>query len=285
LYAIIETMSCVSEPRYEVLPFRRSEEQAAAIAAPIRLTVTTSPGEGVDRSLEHAVRLRALGHRVTLHLAARMVRGPSHLERPLARAADAGIDDLFVVGGDTLEPLGPYASAGALLDVLADHGPQPAAIGVAAYPEGHPLLDDAALEATLRRKAAVATYLVTQLCFDPTVLLAWIDELRAGGIELPLYAGAPGLVDRRRLLEISVRIGVGTSLRFLRKQHAARSLLGGSGDAAARFHGEISPHIGEPRRGIVGFHFFTFNELLPTWGWQQELSRREHAPSAACREA
>jgi hypothetical protein len=156
LYAIIETMSCVSEPRYEVLPFRRSEEQAAAIAAPIRLTVTTSPGEGVDRSLEHAVRLRALGHRVTLHLAARMVRGPSHLERPLARAADAGIDDLFVVGGDTLEPLGPYASAGALR---------------------------------------------------------------------------------------------------------------------------------EPRRGIVGCHFFTFNEPLPTWVWQQELSRRVHAPSAACREA
>jgi methylenetetrahydrofolate reductase (NADPH) len=281
---MIETMSCVFEPRYEVLPFRRSEEQAAAIATPIRLTVTTSPSHGVDRSLEHAVRLRALGHQVTLHLAARMVRSPGHLESLLARAAEGGIDDLFVVGGDTAETLGPYPSGVALLDVLAEHVARPAAIGIAAYPEGHPLIDDATLEATLRYKAQLATYLVTQLCFDAELLLAWVDQLRASGIGLPLYAGATGPIERRRLLEISFRIGVGASLRLLQKQRSLRTLLRGSGDVAARFHERIGGQLGDPARGIVGFHFFTFNELIATWRWQQEQSLRDGgASAAACR--
>jgi methylenetetrahydrofolate reductase (NADPH) len=279
---MIEPMSCTSQTRYEVLPFARSEEQAAAIPAALRLTVAVSPRHGLDRSLDHAVRLRALGHDVTLQLAARMVHGPEHLASLLGRAAEAGIDDLFVVGGDRPEPLGPYGSAGALLDVLSEHGPAPAAIGIAAYPEGHPLVDEATLESALREKARVATYLVTQLCFDPELLLAWVDGLRASGIGLPLYVGASGQVDPRRLLEISVRIGVGPSLRFLRKQPGAGALMRGSGAAAARFHAAIAPELGEPGRGLAGFHFFTFNELLPTWSWHQEqCERRQREPAAA----
>ena len=96
-----------AEPRYEVLPFGDVEEQAAAIGTPLRLTVTTSPKHGVDRSLALAVRLRERGHRLTVHLAARMVRSESHLDEIVGRAHDASIDDFFVIGGDAPEPLGP----------------------------------------------------------------------------------------------------------------------------------------------------------------------------------
>lgn len=65
-------MSPLCDCRYELLPFRRSEEQAAEIATPLRLTVTASARHGIDRSVGYAERLCALGHRVTLHLAARM---------------------------------------------------------------------------------------------------------------------------------------------------------------------------------------------------------------------
>jgi methylenetetrahydrofolate reductase (NADPH) len=273
-------MSTLCEPRYEVLPFPRSEEQASEIATPLRLTLTASAKHGIDRSVDYAERLRALGHRVTLHLAARMVRDREHLDAILARTTAAGIDDFFVIGGDVQEPVGPYGSASAVLDVLADHPLRPAAIGVAAYPEGHPSIGDRELEAALDYKAQRATYMVTQICFDPAVLLAWLTQLRAKGISLPLYAGAAGQVDRRRLLEISVRVGVGPSLRYLRKQRGAGRVLRGSGDAAQRFHDAIRARGDDPELGIAGFHFFTFNELVATRRWQEEQCVYNEQPPA-----
>jgi len=273
-------MSPHCEHRYEVLPFPRSKEQAAGIAPPVRLTLTASAKHGSDRSVEYGERLRALGHRVTLHLAARMVRDREHLDAILARTAAVGIDDLFVVGGDVQEPIGPYGSAGDLLEVLAGHPLRPAALGVAAYPEGHPLIDDRDLEAALDYKAQLATYMVTQICYDADVLLAWLTRLRSRGVALPLYAGVTGQVDRRRLLEISMRIGVGPSLRFLRKQRSVGQLLRGAGDATQRFYDAIAARRDEPELGIAGFHFFTFNELTATWRWQQERCVRADRPAA-----
>ena len=269
LYTIRASMSPSCECRYELLPFRRGEEQAAEVAPPLRLTVTSSPKHGIDRSIDYAERLCALGHRVTVHLAARMVRNREHLDAILARTTETGVDDVFVIGGDLPEPIGPYSSAGELLDVLGDHPQRPVAIGVAAYPEGHPLIGDRQLQTALEHKARLATYMVTQICYDANVLLAWLSRLRASGIALPLYAGATGQVDRRRLLEMSVRVGVGPSLRFLRTQRGIGRLLRGSTDAGQRFYEAIDAERADPRLGIVGFHFFTFNELVATWRWQQ----------------
>lgn len=265
--------------RYEVLPFRGSVEQAAEIATPLRLTVTASPRHDIDRTVDYGERLRALGHHVTLHLAARMVRDRRHLDTILARAAAAGIDDLFVVGGDLREPRGRYGSAGELLDDLSGHPLRPPAIGVAAYPEGHPLIDERQLGAALEHKARLATYIVTQICFDADVLVGWLTQLRARGIDLPLYAGVTGQVDRRRLLEISVRVGVGPSLRFLRRQPGVGRLLRGSGGATQRFYDAVDAERADARLGIVGFHFFTFNELVATWRWQQKHCAHRERPA------
>jgi methylenetetrahydrofolate reductase (NADPH) len=273
-------MSLACECRYEILPFRRSEEQAAEVATPLRLTLTASAKHGIDRSVDYAERLRALGHRVTLHLAARMVRDRGHLDAILARTNAAGIDDLFVVGGDVPEPIGPYTSAGELLDVLAGHPLRPPAVGIAAYPEGHPLIGDRQLDAALEHKAPLASYMVTQICFDPDVLFAWLAQRRANGVALPLYAGATGQVDRRRLLEVSVRVGVGPSLRFLRKQRGVSRLLRGSGDASDRFQDAVEARLGDPELGIAGFHLFTFNELVATWRRQQERCAGDGRPAA-----
>jgi methylenetetrahydrofolate reductase (NADPH) len=263
----------VGGPRYEILPFGRGEDQAAQIGEPLRLTVTTSPKHGIDRSLDVAVRLRGRGHAVTLHVAARMVRGEEHLDEILGRATDAGIDDLFVIGGDAPEPLGPYTGAGELLDVLDRHPLRPRQIGIGAYPEGHPLIDPVALEAALEQKSAVADYIATQLCFDNAALLTWLEGVRARGIDLPLYVGAAGPIERRRLLEISMRIGVGPSLRFVRKQHGLTELFRSPFASATRFYDDVAPHVGEPYFGIAGFHFFTFNELVATRDWYEERTR------------
>jgi methylenetetrahydrofolate reductase (NADH) len=254
--------------RFEVLPFARSLEEAAQLPEKVRLTITCSPKHGPDRSVEIAAKLREMGHHVTVHVAARMVSDRDHLDRILAAMAQAGADDLFLIGGDADPPLGAYTSAVELLDVVATHPQRPRTIGVAGYPEGHPAIPADALAQALADKSRHADYVATQMCFDPDALVAWVSRQRARGIGLPVLVGIPGKVSRAKLLELSARIGVGPSLSFLRKQRGIRALLS-KGSTADKLYAKLAPAADDPELNIAGFHIFTFNQLLETYHWQR----------------
>lgn len=268
--------------RFEVLPFGSAEQQAAELPAHVRLTVTCSPKHGPDHSVEAGARLRTLGHAVTVHIAARMVRDRAHLDELLSAMAQAGIDDMFLIGGDAETATGDYASASELLVHIVGHPHRPAQIGIAAYPEGHPAISDTALTRSLAHKSAMADYVTTQMCFDPKTLLRWVALQRNQGLALPVLIGMPGRVGAARLLEMSARIGVGTSVSFVRKQRGLRSLLGlVRRSPADRLHAALAPHIGDSQLGIAGFHYFTFNQLSATDAWH----RRLYPPSASAHPA
>jgi methylenetetrahydrofolate reductase (NADPH) len=256
--------------RYELLPFASAEPEAAAVSRPLTLTVTCSPRHGMDHSLEVAGRLSSIGHSVVLHMAARMVSGPEHLDSLLKGMADAGIADVFLVGGDATDPLGPYTSGLDLIGELRGHAQAPRSIGVPAYPEGHPLIDDITLADALAEKARLADYMTTQICFDPDALLTWLESTRAAGVDLPLFVGVPGQVNRRKLIEISMRIGVGGSIRFIRKQRGVMRLFGRSADPVERLISAAS----SSSLGIAGFHFFTFNRLVETVAFVDQRQAR-----------
>ncbi len=265
-------MTAANGNRYEVLPFGDAEPEAAAVGRPLTITVTCSPRHGIDHTVGVAERIAALGHEAVIHLAARTLRDSHHLDVVLARMAASGLDDVFLIGGDGPESCGPYSSALELLPVVATHPDRPRRIGIGAYPEGHPLIDRVALDDALAQKAPLADYMVTQLCFDPATLLQWVETTRAGGLELPLYVGLPGAVDRKRLLEVSMKVGVGTSIAFLRKQRGIRQLLGRPEHAADRLHQAFAPFVGGSPLGIVGLHFYTFNRLIATLDWETRRS-------------
>ena len=251
---------------YEVMPFASVDREAEAIRRPLTLPVTCSPRHGIDRTIEVAVALRERGHRPVPHLAARMVTGADHLERMLETMRSADVHDVFVVGGDHADPLGPYRSGRELIEALRAHALAPRTIGVPAYPEGHPAIADDALVADLRAKAPLADYLVTQLCFEAPTVIDWLRSTRAQGIDLPALIGVPGVVDRRRLLEISLRVGVGESISFLRKQSGVRRLLGPRRAEMRHLHGELAALAGATRTDgwdpkVAGLHVYTFNKL------------------------
>jgi methylenetetrahydrofolate reductase (NADPH) len=227
--------------RFEILPLGRGEEQAAQLPEPAPLTVTCSPRHGPDRSVAVARRLTALGHSVAVHLAARMVRDRAHLDELLAAMAQAGVEDVFLMGGDATPPQGPYPSAVDLLPEICDH-PQ--------------------------------SYITTQLCFDADAVLAWVRETRERGVRLPVLVGLPGVVGRRRLLEVSMRIGVGPSLAFLRKQRGVRKLLGPSRVKPDAIYDDLARSLDDPELRIAGFHFYTFDQLVDTWRWERQKRER-----------
>jgi len=257
----------VTIARFEILPFERGLQEAARLPEPARLTVSCSPRHGADQAVEVGTRLRALGHTVAVNLSARTIRDAGHLDRGLQAMADAGIKDAFVIGGDG-DPQGKFDSAGELLALIDEHPLRPSAIGIAGYPEGHPKIAPETLATALQEKSRVATYITTQMCFDSEAVLGWIAEIRQRGVELPVLIGLSGEVDRRRLLEISMRIGVGPSLRFLRKQHGIWQLLHRR-SSADRLFDAVAPALRDPQLNIVGFHYFTFDQLLATWTWDR----------------
>jgi methylenetetrahydrofolate reductase (NADPH) len=263
-------MAKLDYARFEVLPLGRSEEEAAQLSDSVRLTVTCSPKHGPDRTVEVAGRLHALGHPVTAHIAARMVRDRAHLDAILGGMADAGVDDLFLIGGDADPPQGSYSSAVELLPAVAEHPRRPRTIGIAGYPEGHPLISSEILDEALREKSRFADYVTTQMCFEADVVRTWVARQRERDLTIPVLVGMPGKVARTRLLEMSVRIGVGPSLAFVRKQRGIRALLSRR-STADRLYEELVPALDDPDLNIAGFHFFTFNQLVETWRWQLEM--------------
>lgn len=258
--------------QFEVLPFKRAEEEAAQLPEPTRLTVTSSPRHGADHTVDCAVRLAGLGHTVIPHLAARAIRDETHLGRLLDRMAEAGIEEAFVIGGDDSEAVGEYASAGELLPLIRD---RVRTVGIAAYPEGHPQIDSDVLARALEEKSALADYVVTQMCFDPDSVLGWLKDTREQGVGLPVKIGLPGAVDRKRLLEVSMRIGVGPSVAYVRKQRGLLGLFRRPTSTAEKMLDALSPCLEEPSLNMTGFHYYTLNALLDSWSWERD----QHIPA------
>jgi methylenetetrahydrofolate reductase (NADPH) len=193
--------------RFELLPLDGIYEQVIEhLGTDTKVTVTASPRKGLEATLELSERLSAAGYPVVPHLSARLVRDRAHLEEVLARLAAAGIRELFVPAGDATEP-GEFQGAADLLEAMGAARTQFDRIGITGYPESHHLISDEETIRAMSVKAAMATDIVSQLCFDPATIAWWIGAVRARGVRLPIWIGLPGCVDYAKLLRISVKIG------------------------------------------------------------------------------
>ncbi|HEY6294103.1 MAG TPA: methylenetetrahydrofolate reductase, partial [Streptosporangiaceae bacterium] len=194
------------DPRYEVFP-AKGTEQAVLDWVPrgMTVTVTASPVKGLDPTIELAEKLAAHGYRVVPHLAARSVTGSEHLTEIVGRLRAVGVDDVFVPGGDATHPAGPFDSALPLLERLDEMGRPFGRIGITGYPESHPKIHDDITIQAMWDKRRYATYIVSNVCFDPATLRKWIARVRARGVTLPLFVGLAGPVDRTRLMRMAAK--------------------------------------------------------------------------------
>lgn len=282
----------LQSPRFEVIPLPGVVDDVVAHLPPgATVTVTSSPAKGPGVTVEVAAELAARGFHAVPHLAATQYAGQDELTAALERLRDAGVTELFLIGGDGSsereeEPNGAGASEGngfrdglQLLGGVVRSAPG-VTLGMPGYPEGHPsiteeVLDDSLVQKTrLAEQAGALGCVVTQLCFDPQVVLSWASRLRrAHGVQAPVFAGIPGAVGTARLLRIAMNIGVGDSLRFLRGRGGLARRLAAPGPF------DPTPLAASLAAGgadvvVSGIHLYTFNALEETEAWRQRLLAR-----------
>lgn len=260
----------LERPRYEVLPLPGAEDEVAAhLPRSAIVTVTASPRAGIDATMTLAQQLAGRGFTVVPHLSARMVADEAHLKEILDEVVRVGIREVFVVGGDPDRPVGAFAGSHDLLVAMDGLG-YDLEVGIAGYPEAHPKISDDVTIQAMWDKRHYASYIVSQICFDATVVATWAERIRGRGIGLPVYVGVPGPTATRQLLRVSRRVGVGQSMRFLAHHRGEMLRVAQPGTwRPDRLLDGLAPHLADSRLGLQGLHLYTFNDVAGAERWRQ----------------
>jgi methylenetetrahydrofolate reductase (NADH) len=241
-------------------------ELRAIAPAGTHVYVPAVPHQPAARSIDAAVKLRAAGFEPVPHIAARNYADTAQLEDVLRRV---DVRRALIVAGDRDRPAGPFGDALAIIDSGALQRNGIEHIGISGYPDGHPRIAPDVLDRAMAAKlvaadrAGLRVYIVTQFCFEPEPILAWVRRLRASGIALPVKIGMAGPTSVAGLLRYATRCGVRASARGLtRHAGSLRGLVGQAAPddlltalAAAQARGGL---------GDVSPHFFSFGGVVAT---------------------
>jgi methylenetetrahydrofolate reductase (NADPH) len=193
---------------------------------------------------------------------------------------EADVRRLLVIGGD-VDTAGPFTDALAVIQKGGLSGAGIEEIGIGAYPEGHPRIPAARLEAALDEKIAAVTaqglrvHIVSQFSFSPDRILDWLRQLRGCGISKPVKIGMAGPTSVPALLRYARRCGVAASLRGL-ASGVASGLVGHVGPGRI-----IEALSGANDLGDVALHYFCFGGTLETARYACEAAEGRHGAGRA----
>jgi len=265
----------------EVVPreAQRIADFGALLPAGTRVYIAAVPGVSRRSVVDAAARLQRQRMVPVPHLAARELGDADTADACVGALVEhAGVEEVLVIGGDRPSPAGHFADAVGLLrtGILEARGIRRAGIG--AHPEGHPYADDAALERALDEKMAwaetspVRCHVVTQFCFEPEPVLAWLRRWRARGLHLPVRVGVPGLASAATLIRYGRSCGAGASLRALTRHYRSALRLASVVSPAHTVTALAAACEAEPGLGVEGLHFYPFGAFARTAAWAHALA-------------
>ncbi len=265
-------LDLIEHMTFEVVPLKSLAGALDALPAGAAVSVTCSPVKGIEETQRISTQLTERGFDPIPHISARMVRDRAHTAELAAWLRSGGFTRMFLVGGDAEEPEG-YVDAVAFLRDLLDFDHGLTSIGVTAYPDSHPLITEDSLRTALHEKqalldeAGVDSYCSTQMCFDAEMIGNWLRKEREFGLTMPVHLGVSGVVDKTKLMTMGVRLGIGQSLRYLKKNRAAITKM----MTATSFDPNdilIPLSADNLDLGVTGLHVFTFNQVEATNAWR-----------------
>src|SRR6185295_16561501 len=232
------------------------------------------PRHELPHTLAALVALREAGLEPVPHIAARRVASRLQVRAFLDQAVRvAGVAKALLIAGDVSVPVGPYADGAALIrdGVLGESGLQQ--VGLPGYPEGHPQVPTAALNAALGQKLALlaeqrlAAYVVTQFSFAPHRIVEYCADLARRAPSVPVYVGLAGPTTPRRLIKFAQRCGVSASLRALQAEGMRAVRLFTHVDPGAQLTAIARHASSGGASNVVGVHIYSFGGVTPTATW------------------
>lgn len=254
-------------------------EAAPFIRPGTQIAVTFLPGEEIEQRIEASCLVRELGFEPIAHVSARRITSHEELEYYLKETSErAQAKRIFVIAGDPPEPEGPFSDSLEIIEtgLLEKYGYQ--VIGVGGHPEGHPNNSPAELWDWMERKIAairahgMVPLVVTQFAFDDDAIVAWLAEMRARGIDVPVRLGVPGPAGIKRLLGFAKRCGVGASASVMMKYGISlTNLIGSAGPdkLVDSLHRKLTP-----AHGRVRLHLYPFGALTASANWINDYHAR-----------
>ncbi|THG30102.1 methylenetetrahydrofolate reductase [Naasia lichenicola] len=259
------------------------EAARGAIPAGTKINVTFLGNEDLDMRVAASKAVKDFGFTPVPHISARRLASQEQLEEFLGRLQEVGATEhVFVVGGDPAEPLGPYPDALTVIrtGLLQKYGVRE--VSIAGYPEGHPDIPTDVLWSHLEDKASALKeqgldgVILTQFSFDTDPVIAWIDAVRARGIDHSIRIGTPGPAGIKRLISFAGRFGIGANALIVKKYgFSLTNLMGTAGPD--RFVTDLAALLAtRENAGDVKLHFYTFGGLLSTAEWARDYLTGRH---------
>jgi methylenetetrahydrofolate reductase (NADPH) len=238
------------------------------------VSLTWIPDANPMAMVQPARELKRAGHLPMPHIGARHLESAAQLERLAGRFKDAGVDRILIIGGDRTKPAGPYDSSLAVMQTGAFQRVGITRMAVGGFPEGNPHIPTNVLDQALAAKISLAQAeglglsIITQFCFQAEPVVAWVRDVRARGIDIPIRVGLAGPASWLTLMGYGVRCGVGNSLRVLTENPSfAKIFLEKGPEPIIR---ELAVSMADGRGqplAIAGLHFYVFGGFRQTMDW------------------
>ncbi|MDE2385873.1 MAG: methylenetetrahydrofolate reductase [Alphaproteobacteria bacterium] len=231
----------------------------------------------VEGQIAIADAIQKAGFNAIPHVPARFVKDEADLDHRLAAFAKSGIRTILALGGGAPQPIGKFDAAIQLMrtGLFEKHGIT--RMGIAGHPEGNPditkIHGEAVLFEALKAKQAwlkeknIEGFIATQFLFDAEPLAVWARDLRAAGIDLPLYVGIPGPATIKTLVRYAAMCGVGHSARFIRKQALNITKLLTVSEPTEFIQQLAKLHFEKPELKVAGPHMYPFGGYDKLFAW------------------
>ncbi|HVJ95761.1 MAG TPA: methylenetetrahydrofolate reductase [Acidimicrobiia bacterium] len=247
----------------------RTLEQTLVDLEPLQpsfVSVTYGAG-GTTRELTHDIVTRI--NRETSLTAMAHLTCAAHTRDELAellgRYQEAGIENILALRGDPPKdlnlPPGDLAHAIDLIKLVRELGDF--SVGVAVHPEGHPLSTDRGEDRQRHaEKLALADFGLSQFFFEADVWFAFLDEMRALGVDTPLVPGIMPVLNIKSVKRMAEMSGAAFPawLEDRLREH--------EDDEAGMFEVGVqaATELCEALRagGCTSFHFYTLNRSPAT---------------------
>jgi methylenetetrahydrofolate reductase (NADPH) len=209
--------------------------------------ITWLPTEGKDTVVAKAAELQAKGLKPVPHIAAFKIKDAAEA-RALAAAVAPYTRKVFIIRGGGQQE-GEFSTVDELVATGAFRGFE---IGVGGFPDGNSPVTYAEGIAILRRKAAYASFVVTQWSLNEPAIARFLEDS-----PLPVYLGVPNRCSLKQLARFAAVCGVENSVKgvLANPVNLARFMLGFDPGYIVK---AFQTH---PR--LAKFHVYAFGNLAP----------------------